>query len=106
MSSVKKDAYKVALFVGGLGCDGSFFDPMITKLKSYGYLYVIEYTKMLSMNDFITSKGTFYGLNNGSLMKSNSLVENYNLEIAKIVKMAKDNPNKTVLVRTQLDLTI
>lgn len=106
MSSVKKDVYRVVLFVGGLGCDGSFFNPTIKKLKNKGSRYVVEYSNMVNMDDFITSKGAFYGLNNGSLMKSTSLTENFNLEIDNIVKMAKGNPNKTVLVKTRLDETI
>lgn len=106
MSSIKTNSYKVALFVGGLGSDGSFFDPTITKLKIFGSSFVVEYPTIVKMNDFNTEKDRFYGVKNGYLTQSSEALTEFNEKIAEIVQLSKDNPNKTVLVRTKLDYSI
>ncbi|NLE04504.1 MAG: hypothetical protein GX638_06865, partial [Crenarchaeota archaeon] len=85
MSSIKTNSYTVALFVGGLGSDGSFFDPTITKLKIFGSSFVVEYPTIVKMNDFNTEKDRFYGVKNGYLTQSSEALTEFNEKIAEIV---------------------
>lgn len=104
MSSLKNvinNRFKIALFVGGLGCDGSFFNSTINKLNTYSKTY--RYDKTIDMSDYLTLSSQFIGAYSGSLMPSNNALQQFNLNIAEIVSLSKNNANKTIMVKTKLD---
>ena len=103
MSSFANRKYKIALFVGGLCCDGSFFNETIKLLNDEKPNSVIEYNGIIDLTDFNVLTEKFYGINDGSICPSNSSLTNFCKKISTIVELSTSNIYKTVLVRTKLD---
>lgn len=105
MSSLTtKNKYKIALFVGGLGYDGSFFEPTIRKIYDFAPTLVRIYNNLINMSNYNVESSEFVGISYGSLLPSSDALETFNLRIAEVVNLAKSNFNKTIMVRTKLDL--
>lgn len=102
MSSLKINKYKIALFIPGLGQDGSFFNDCIYKMTQL-YNNVILYNNILNLNNFNIKDNKFYGTTNNSLFPSNDILKSYSLEISNIISLCINNPNKTILIRVTIN---
>ena len=61
---------KIALFVGGLGSDGNFFNQTIQKLNSKAPTLTKVYSEIIDMSDFSVTNKQFVGVSSGSLFPS------------------------------------
>lgn len=94
---------KIALFVGGLGSDGNFFNQTIQKLNSKAPTLTKVYSEIIDMSDFSVTNKQFVGVSSGSLFPSSKALEAFNLKIAEVVNLANSNTNTTIMVKTKLD---
>lgn len=94
---------KIALFVGGLGSDGNFFNQTIQKLNSKAPTLTKVYREIIDMSDFSVTNKQFVGVSSGSLFPSSKALEAFNLKIAEVVNLANSNTNTTIMVKTKLD---
>lgn len=109
MSSIKNvnsKKYTVVLFQGGLGDHGEGFNYTIDLLKSKT-TGVIKYNTTLQMHDYDVIKEEFYNYGkDGYLTKASNIVATITSQIAEIVNLSLNNPNKAILVKTSLDESV
>lgn len=93
---------KIVLFTAGLGCDGDFFNPTITKLLGNS-AKVKKYNTIIDMKDFDVQLNYFKGINStGYYGRSDALFSIFNEHITNINTLATENKGYAILVRLSL----